>query len=237
MTTHLLNTVFRTISIERDRRPPGAGGASCQTGVFRSRREERRRVLGDRDGPSDRPRRHAGVAGSGGRPRADGEHPLRVPPATRQARHPAVRSDDRSAATSRTRARVRAGFLPSPPAPALNATASRIRRSRCDGHTCPNGRGWRWPSAALERPLSANRVIPTLNSTKYAGHRVACEPPRLTAEVVAFAPSWPSTAHGKDPTTPRLARRRPDRRAKHDAREDRWPRASCRRGRRTPRRR
>ena len=73
---------------------PGTGVAACQTGGFRGRREEiRRRLRGDRDGPPDRPRRHPGVAGSGGRPCADGEHPLRVPPATGQARHPAVRSD------------------------------------------------------------------------------------------------------------------------------------------------
>ena len=102
-------------ALPRDRQ-----GASAAAG-----KRESRRVRGDRDGPADRPRRHASVAGSGGRPGADGEHPLRVPCATRPAGYPAVRSDGRSAATPRTRARVRAGVLPRTAAPALNARVGR----------------------------------------------------------------------------------------------------------------
>ena len=77
-------------------------------------KKERRRIRGDGDGPPDRPRRDAGVAGSGGRPRADGEHPLRVPSATRQARNPAVRS---TADPLQRRERARGfepGFCPEP---------------------------------------------------------------------------------------------------------------------------
>ena len=45
-------------------------------------------------------RRHAGVAGPRRRTRADGKHPLRIPSAARQARHPASRSHSRSTAAS-----------------------------------------------------------------------------------------------------------------------------------------
>ena len=76
----------------------GAGGAGGCRG--RRRQEGRRRVRRHRHGPPDRPRRHAGVAGPRRRTRADGEHPLRVPSAARQARHPAARSHSRSTAAS-----------------------------------------------------------------------------------------------------------------------------------------
>ena len=68
----------------------------------------RRRICGDRDGPQNRPRRHASAAESRRRACTHGEHPLRVPPAVGAPRHPARGAGARSAASSRASTRLRA---------------------------------------------------------------------------------------------------------------------------------
>ena len=99
----------------RQRSAPPSSAPQEQEAASAAGQEARRRVRGHRHGPPDRSRRDASVAEPRRRTCADGEHPLRIPSATRQARHPSSRSDGRSTPASRTCARLRAGFLPEPP--------------------------------------------------------------------------------------------------------------------------
>ena len=96
-------TIMRdTLNDDRGRRmpaPPSVGAAGAG-GCLGRGQERRQRVRRHRHGPPDGSRRHAGVAGPRRRTRADGKHPLRVPSAARQARHPASRSHSRSTAAS-----------------------------------------------------------------------------------------------------------------------------------------
>ena len=79
---------------------PPSSAARGARGCLGQCQERRRRVRRHRHGPPDRSRRYAGVAEPRRHTRADGEHPLRIPSAARQARHPASRSHSRSTAAS-----------------------------------------------------------------------------------------------------------------------------------------
>ena len=81
----------------RQRPAPPSSAPRSKSRVGRGQ-EGRRRVRCHRHGPPDRSRRDAGVAEPRRHARADGEHPLRIPSAARQARHSASRSYSRSTA-------------------------------------------------------------------------------------------------------------------------------------------
>ena len=100
---------------QRYRAAPRAGRSACgirvrsaasadASGDEVARSEEVRR---HGNGPANRSRRDAGVAGSRVHAGANSEHPLRVPSATDQARRSAGHSDRRPAAASRARAWLR----------------------------------------------------------------------------------------------------------------------------------
>ena len=82
----------------RQKPSPAIIGAVGATNRLGRGQKVRRRVRCHRHGPPDRSRRDAGVAEPRRHTRADGEHPLRIPSAARQARHPASRSHSRSTA-------------------------------------------------------------------------------------------------------------------------------------------
>ena len=148
-----VTAVSRDTNEQTDRRTnaPRSAGAGCRRGAccLSAEVEGRRRVRRHRHGSSDRPRRHARVAGPRGRSSAHGEHPLRVPPAAREAWHSAARCRGRPTDTSRACAGLRAGLQP--------RTAEKVMR--LDGLSIVElpGRevmrsGTRRPASHCERP-------------------------------------------------------------------------------------